>query len=147
MMNHAARQNIKTARLLSGDLDFEPVVRALVEMGVFVHVIGDKRTTARKLIAAADYFRPITFRDYHDWSSDELKLKFAIPPPPDSGDPEARARLLKEGSIAGKPCRLYELDQKFVINFEFENQRKSIATVSDDPSPQGFGKCLSRIPG
>src|SRR5262249_42700878 len=40
MLKHAVRQNMYKAVLITGDLDFEPVVDTLVDLGIYVHLAG-----------------------------------------------------------------------------------------------------------
>ncbi len=54
---HVFRRNTRKLGLLAGDLDFKPLVDALVLEGAYVTLIYDPRTTARELIDAADAHR------------------------------------------------------------------------------------------
>ena len=79
MMNHSMRRNMGEAILLTGDMDFLPVVETLIEMGCFVTVMADKKHVASDLKDAADEFREITFKDYYSWSSPRIKSKGRLP--------------------------------------------------------------------
>ncbi|MBA3765780.1 MAG: NYN domain-containing protein [Acidobacteria bacterium] len=79
MMNHAVRQNMKRAVLLTGDQDFKPVVDSLVLLGTFVEVWGDQRHTSSNLVEAADSHRMLTAREYHDFSVESFKQKQPLP--------------------------------------------------------------------
>ena len=46
MMNHAIRQNMRRAVLVSGDADFKPLVESMVQIGMFVEIVGDARRTS-----------------------------------------------------------------------------------------------------
>ncbi len=46
--------------LLTGDLDFKPLVQSLVDMGLHVEVAGDARHTSTDLADAADSYRPLS---------------------------------------------------------------------------------------
>jgi uncharacterized LabA/DUF88 family protein len=76
MMNHAIRQNMRRAVLLTGDRDFKPVVESLVQMGMFVEVVGDAKHTSQLLVGAADAFKPLEHQDYFVFSSSELKSQY-----------------------------------------------------------------------
>src|SRR5262249_15980722 len=69
MIRHAIRRNMDRAVLLSGDLDFEPVVKFLVEEGLHVEVAASRKATAVELADAADDYRPLSLQDYHTCSS------------------------------------------------------------------------------
>jgi uncharacterized LabA/DUF88 family protein len=63
-MNHAVRQNMDHAILLTGDRDFTPLVETLVQLGVMVEVAGDLHSTSDALKEAADYYRALTLSSY-----------------------------------------------------------------------------------
>ncbi len=79
MMNHAMRNNMTKAVLLSGDKDFKPLVESLVNMGMLVYVSSEVRSTSSDLKFAADSYIPLSFFDYYKWSSPELKNKYPMP--------------------------------------------------------------------
>jgi hypothetical protein len=56
--------------LITGDLDFKPLVTALVEMGVNVQLLYPKDETNDDLKAAADSAEEVTIDIVRDWSSD-----------------------------------------------------------------------------
>lgn len=60
MMNHAVRGNLTEAVLLSGDLDFEPLVSSLVSLGIRVTVWAESSSVSEDLLAAADRQRSFT---------------------------------------------------------------------------------------
>lgn len=105
MLNHAVRQNMSRAILLSGDRDFKPVVESLVQMGVFIEVAGDKNHTSKDLAWAADNYREISFAQYHAWSAEPLRNKYPIgithinrPPQGDN--------IIQKGTLNGKAVTL-----------------------------------------
>jgi len=73
MLSHAANKNMRRAILLAGDQDFIPVVEALVQLGLFVEVAGEPRSTSRDLRAAADGFRPIKLKEIIGWTKEPLR--------------------------------------------------------------------------
>ena len=75
MMEHAFRGNMNKAVLLSGDLDFRPLVESLVRFGLFVEIAGDKNHISSDLIHSADSHRKLDFNNYFQWTSDSLKIK------------------------------------------------------------------------
>lgn len=74
MMEHAFRGNMNKTVLLSGDLDFRPLVESLVRLGLFIEVVGDQNHISQELIHSADSHRKITFDDYYHWTTEEHKL-------------------------------------------------------------------------
>jgi uncharacterized LabA/DUF88 family protein len=49
MLRHGFDGNMEKAVLLAGDLDFRPIVEALVRRGVFVEVWYEKNSAAQEL--------------------------------------------------------------------------------------------------
>jgi uncharacterized LabA/DUF88 family protein len=111
IMNHAVRRNMSTALLLSGDMDFRPVVKSLVEMGLTVGVVADRRTVSEDLTSAADFFRPMTMQDYHYWSPIALQIKYPIPGfsvyPAGLSVPPG-ATQCKQGVLGNNTVKLYQ---------------------------------------
>ena len=107
MVNHAVRKNMFRAILVAGDHDFEPVVRAVSDLGIPVEVVADSRSRALELTNAADKFTPITFLDYWNWSAQNLKDQFPIPQIGGLTVAELEP-VVKRGSVAGRfPCKLF----------------------------------------
>lgn len=79
MMNHAIRNNMTKAVLLSGDKDFKPLIESLVNMGMLVYLSSETRSTSSDLKSVADSYIPLSFFDYYKWSSPELKNKYPMP--------------------------------------------------------------------
>ena len=79
VLKHAARRNMDTAILMSGDGDFRPLIEALIEMGLFAWVVSDVHHTSRELRLAADRYEPLRLRDYYQWVTKEFREKFPLP--------------------------------------------------------------------
>jgi len=115
MMNHAVRQNMTRAVLLSGDRDFKPLIESLVQMGLFVIVAADFRHISNELARAADGYREIKFHDYHTWSAPHLRNKFPIPSL-GGGTPDLSGWfLLKTGTIGGISSDLYQSSDNYLV--------------------------------
>ncbi|MGI8654057.1 MAG: NYN domain-containing protein, partial [Pyrinomonadaceae bacterium] len=61
MIAHAAQRNMTKVVLLAGDQDFKPAVESLVQLGIFVHIVGDAKHTSRELTWAASAYTKLTF--------------------------------------------------------------------------------------
>lgn len=79
MMNHAVRQNMRRAVLLTGDQDFKPVVDSLVLLGTFVEVWGADKHTSPALMDAADSHRLFSVTDYFNFSVNEVQAGRPFP--------------------------------------------------------------------
>jgi len=105
MLTHGFNGSMSKAVLLAGDVDFRPVVEALVRHGVFVDVWYHRNSFAQELPGAADFGHEIRFRQLHSWNTDAFKDAHRIP----REDLHAGApygELVKVGSVAGQGAEL-----------------------------------------
>ncbi len=107
MMEHGFNGSMSKAVLIAGDVDFRPVVEALVRHGVFVDVWYHPNSFAPELPGAADFGHKIRFRQLYTWNKEAFQRAHRIP------DEEQRGgmrwgQLMKTGSIAGCPVELYK---------------------------------------
>lgn len=72
-MEHAARANLTHALLLTGDLDFEPLVSSLVRLGIHTHVLYVPQHAAKELLRSADQVTKITLEHFHRWSTPSFR--------------------------------------------------------------------------
>jgi uncharacterized LabA/DUF88 family protein len=78
-LTHAFRKNVWHVSLLAGDLDFKPLVDALVNLGTHVHVIYEPKSGNRKLYRAADVGWRVTIRQFWDWSTRDFQRLYPCP--------------------------------------------------------------------
>ena len=79
MLSFSYNRSMQEATLLTGDLDFKPVVQELVRNGARVTVAYDKKAIAIGLRAAADARREITFDDWYRWSTASWRDTHPLP--------------------------------------------------------------------
>ena len=72
-LEHAARSNMTMAILLTGDLDFEPLLGSLERMGVRTRLAYVPRHTSTDLLRAADEIRKITLQHFYSWSAPSFR--------------------------------------------------------------------------
>jgi hypothetical protein len=72
----ASRGLFGSCTLITGDLDFKPLVSALVEVGVNVQLLYPKDETNDDLKAAADSAEAVTIDIVQDWSTDAQRKLF-----------------------------------------------------------------------
>ena len=77
-MEHAARGNMSLAMLMSGDLDFEPLLRSLDRLGTPTRVYYFPIKASPDLLRAADDARKITLREFHGWASEEFRINHPV---------------------------------------------------------------------
>ncbi len=100
MMEHGFNGSMSKAVLIAGDVDFRPVVEALVRHGVFVDVWYHRNSFAQELPGAADFGHEIRFRDLYSWSTGAFQRAHRIPDEERRGG-QRFGQLVKTGSMAG----------------------------------------------
>jgi uncharacterized LabA/DUF88 family protein len=105
-LDHAFRKNMAQVCLITGDLDFSPLVESLVKLGTYVKVMYEPRSAARELYAAADVAYPIQLVDVHNWSSADFRQRHPLPGGLANGARPAGA-VLKTGTAQNKLVELY----------------------------------------
>jgi uncharacterized LabA/DUF88 family protein len=127
MLTHASTNKISRAVLLSGDLDFRPVVESLVQIGVTVELCFDPSRTAIELREAADIRRPILFRDWHRLCSVEFQARYCLPEEW-RGDAHRDAvdalQIVRKGHVGGNPVAAWIGGRKnFTVQIETGDPR------------------------
>jgi uncharacterized LabA/DUF88 family protein len=113
-LDHAFRRNMAQVCLITGDLDFSPLVDSLVKLGTYVKVMYEPKSAARELYAAADLAYPIGLGDVYNWSSADFRQKHPIPGGFANGmRPPGVA--LKTGTAQNKLVELYEQNGMYHI--------------------------------
>jgi uncharacterized LabA/DUF88 family protein len=113
MLTHSFRRNMNEATLLTGDLDFKPLIDALVQEGMFVNLWYPRGETAQELIAAADRSSPLHVGEIH--AALAAPRPFTIPnsvAAPNKGD---YAPVLTTWPIDGGEARLMKDGDTFVV--------------------------------
>jgi uncharacterized LabA/DUF88 family protein len=114
MLTHAFRRNMQHCTLLTGDLDFKPLIDALVSDGMTVTLWYPPKRTSRELIAAADQRRQLDVRSLYDSLRAASKQLFTLPDAgqaPDRGD----IAVIDRWTVDGDEFRLVKDEGTFVI--------------------------------
>lgn len=98
MMEHVLNGSMSKAILIAGDVDFRPVVEALVRHGVTVHVWYHSGSFAQELPGAADFGHEIKFRQLHSWNTEAFKKMHRVPYE-ESRAGDSWGELVKIGSL------------------------------------------------
>jgi len=120
MLAHTMRKNMDCAVLMTGDLDFQPLLDALVDAGMYTILRSDPRTTAGDLMAAADESHPITISDIYAWSTDSFRTSHPFPQglSTSSRDEIRSAIMVATGqTVSGDKIELYHDGSNFCITF------------------------------
>ncbi len=75
MLTHSFRRNMHEATLLTGYLDFKPLIDALVLEGMFVTLWYPASETTKELIAAADRSRPLNIVEIYNSLAEPRSLE------------------------------------------------------------------------
>lgn len=114
MLSHGFNRNMSRAVLVAGDLDFRPIVEALIRGGIFVEVWYDKRSAAKELPIAADYGRELHWNELYMWSTDEFKASHRVPDSPAFVQDYLGFIQVKKGLLDGRRCDLIQRGDFFL---------------------------------
>jgi len=79
MLTHSFRRNMHEATLITGDLDFKPLIDALVQDGMQVTLLYPKGKTNYELVDAADSKQPLRIGVVQQWLTNSFKSKVKLP--------------------------------------------------------------------
>lgn len=133
-LDQAIRKNMNRAVLLTGDVDFEPLVNGLVQLGVRVEVVGDKKNTSPYLRQAADTYKRLSFDDYHNWTIGSLRGKFPISIRPINMPPH-ESRVIERAVLGTKQFTLQRSDSTtlhYIYGYQFYREGHHLTLESDD---------------
>ena len=78
MLTHTHRRNMSSLTFIANDLDFRPLIDALVRDGMQVNLIFEPGKSSKDLLHAADDRIPLTPQRMHDWLSDESQRQCRV---------------------------------------------------------------------
>jgi uncharacterized LabA/DUF88 family protein len=108
MLTHGFSKNMSKAVLLSGDLDFRPIVEALIRAGVFVEIWYEKESASKELFWAADFGRELAFQDFYSMSDQNFTRENPLPRASAGGEPDVRlGSPMASGLANGKQIYLF----------------------------------------
>lgn len=114
----ASRGLFSKATFITGDLDFRPLISALVDMGIDVHLRYPEGETNEHLLAAADYAYPIDVTFFRDALTEEFRRNNPLPSAyfgaPPHGIEDAPTAITFEDSDYGV-CTVKSMDGNFVL--------------------------------
>jgi hypothetical protein len=139
MLMHSFRRNMHQASLLTADLDFKPLVDALVQDGMQVDLWYPHSKPNRELVYAADLRRPLTFRDLYSWAKDTFRANHPLPNSHTKSGKIIPGGVLKDKwpTAMGNEAEVYELESKeayLVIFPSAQNQNKDYYTYVTYPN-------------
>lgn len=81
MLTHTIRGNMSKLTLMTGDLDFKPVVDALVQEGMWVTIWCDPVNTSEELIHSADEVRKFSTASFYGALPEDVRKTCPLPTP------------------------------------------------------------------
>lgn len=125
MLMHSHRKNMHKATLLTGDLDFKPLVDALVQDGMYVTLWHEPRSASKELVYAADELKYLSAKEIYQFCSKEFKEQFKIPGISHVNrniwDHMKNPNTVRRGNVAGANVQLIETesdDSKWTMIFD-----------------------------
>jgi hypothetical protein len=106
-LTHAFNKNVWHVTLIAGDLDFKPLIDALINLCVHIHVYYEPKSGARRLYRAADVAVPITLPRFWDWSVSGFQQAHPIPRATSNGSHTGEF-LLRQGTWKERQVNLWE---------------------------------------
>lgn len=79
MLNHSFRKNMSRATLLTADLDFKPLIDALVDNGMYINLWYPINKTNQELIQSADSSRKLDINAIYQYSTINFQKENFIP--------------------------------------------------------------------
>lgn len=95
MLTHTIRRNMDRTGLLAGDLDFKPLLDALVNEGMYVTLVYPPRATSSELRAAADSREPLTPTKTFSWLEPDSQETVGVMP-----------SISRRGGLDNQNCQL-----------------------------------------
>jgi uncharacterized LabA/DUF88 family protein len=123
MMNHAIHQNMRRAVLVSGDADFKPLVESMVQIGMFVEIVGDSKRTAKELIRAADASELLAFDEYFTLAPTELQNEFPLP--------DKRTIVYQKGYYEGRLVAAGQIGDSQVLISHTDHRYNAFIPIAD----------------
>lgn len=106
MLTHGFNRSMTHAILVTGDLDFRPVVETLVRSGVFVYVWYEKRSAAKELHLASDFGSEISWHGLYNWNTEDFRRVHHPPTHTMAHGPVTGSHFSQSGMYKGRPVAL-----------------------------------------
>lgn len=117
MLTHSHRKITNRAVLIAGDLDFKPVVDAVVEQGTFVTIAYDATSASRDLARAADSQRLLTLQTLWNLSTGPQDSSTAGLFPT-THKQKLTTKAVRSGKLRGGIACLHRESDKWILNLE-----------------------------
>ncbi len=115
MLTHAFRRNMQECTLLTGDLDFKPLIDALVNDGMNVTLWYPPKKTSRELIASADRRRQLDVQSIYGSLRRSSRDLFSMPTANGMQDQGDVGSLIESWNVDGDDFRLVKHEAVYMI--------------------------------
>jgi uncharacterized LabA/DUF88 family protein len=117
MMTHSFRDNMENTTLLTGDLDFKPLIDALVQDGMDVTLWFDSASTSKELVYAADSQKTINILSILAHTKPEFQKKYPYPKASTDDGPKAVGFAFVRSGVTntGEKVELFQNEQEKLI--------------------------------
>ncbi|MEO6569297.1 MAG: NYN domain-containing protein [Opitutaceae bacterium] len=134
MLTHSHRRNMTHAVLLAGDLDFKPVVEAVVEQGTTVTVAFEAKSGSSALARAADSERRLKLSDlWHMSPGPHDPVTFDLFPQGHDRKYSHEAPRERLGAVGARPVYLSRKDGRtFIDLYEYDENLEYVYWSSVD---------------
>ncbi len=141
---HCVRGNFKNITLLTGDLDFYPLIKSLVQEGAFVQLWYDPNTTSDELMRSADSRKWLNPRGILDVVSN--KNLRSVPSWYEVPDPSLfQRKAIREGAYDKGEVKVVEVDARFLA-INYRRDLGSYSALDDDDFDRLFYFVKSDLP-
>jgi hypothetical protein len=116
MLTHSFRGNMDKVTLLTGDLDFKPLIDALIQQGMYVTLWYYPLEASEELIYAADARHVLNVDDIYRYASNEFIEKYKLPKKRSKGGKNIDGYTpLKKGKIDSSiEIEIYKKENNFL---------------------------------
>jgi len=142
VLMHSVRKNMDQVVLLTGDLDFKPLVDALLELGMYTTIMCERSSVSNELLHSADDHLFFNYDDLYKWTTNSFKHENQMPITGIYAGQTlnhltklpilADAKLLKTGlDNETNPLFLYKKSSEYVIIRSKKGNHQEIYQFSD----------------
>lgn len=135
MLSHAFRGNMERATLLAGDLDFEPLLEAMVQNGMTVTLWHPTKKVVPELLHAADRVKPLMPSQIAEALEDSQKAVLKFPSVHlENINPLGAASSIRSWQESGRgQANLYNLGGAYTAVFPYSGRdQRSLVVNSPD---------------
>lgn len=127
MFRHTINKNMDNATLLAGDLDFKPLLDALLMEGMYTTLYYYPSNTNNELLFSADYAEKIKIETIYNWAANEFQSNNQIPRHESLNPSHTNSwKRIKEFQLNNKSSNLYkDQNNHYVVEIKVSSSSSS----------------------